>query len=86
VRYILIGGVRYEWKEILKMRREQVRTTRNQQLVLLGPENDPIQLFKTPGTEVSQEAPPTRGFALVSTLGVEVFCPKILCFIRTAVR
>jgi hypothetical protein len=40
VRYIVIGSVRYEWKDILRLRREQVRTTRKQQLVLFEMKDD----------------------------------------------
>jgi hypothetical protein len=40
VRYIVIGSVRYEWKDILRLRREQVRTTLKQQLVLFEMKDD----------------------------------------------
>ena len=40
MRYIVIGSVRYEWKDILRLRREQVRTTRKQQLVLFEMKDD----------------------------------------------
>jgi len=40
VRYIVIGSVRYEWKDILRLRREQVRTTRKQQRVLFEMKDD----------------------------------------------
>ncbi|MHB8885985.1 MAG: hypothetical protein ACYC5H_13090 [Methylovirgula sp.] len=40
MRYIVIGGVRYEWKEILRLRREQIRATRKQQLALFEMKDD----------------------------------------------
>lgn len=40
MRYIVIGGARYEWKEILRLRREQIRATRKQQLVLFEMKDD----------------------------------------------
>ena len=40
MRYIVIGGVRYEWKEIRRLRREQVSATRKQQLVLFEMKDD----------------------------------------------
>ena len=40
MRYIVISGVRYEWKEIRRLRREQVSATRKQQLVLFEMKDD----------------------------------------------
>jgi len=40
VRYIVIGGVRYEWKEILRLRREQVRAAQKKQLALFEMKDD----------------------------------------------
>jgi hypothetical protein len=40
MRHIVIGGIRYEWKEIRRLRREQIQATRKQQLVLFEMKND----------------------------------------------
>jgi len=40
VRYIVIGGVRYEWREILRLRREQMRATRKRQFELFEMKDD----------------------------------------------
>jgi hypothetical protein len=40
VRHIVIGGIHYEWKEIRRLRREQIQATRKQQLVLFEMKDD----------------------------------------------
>ncbi|MGP0088329.1 MAG: hypothetical protein ACLP0B_32605 [Steroidobacteraceae bacterium] len=40
MRYIVIEGKRYVWKEILRLRREQMRAARKQQLVLFEMKDD----------------------------------------------
>jgi hypothetical protein len=40
MRYIVIGGVRYEWKEIRRLRREQIQATHKRQLVLFEMKDD----------------------------------------------
>jgi hypothetical protein len=40
MRHIVIGGIRYEWKEIRRLRREQIQATRKQQLVLFEMKDD----------------------------------------------
>jgi hypothetical protein len=40
MRYIIIEGKRYVWKEILRLRREQMQATHKQQLVLFEMKDD----------------------------------------------
>jgi hypothetical protein len=40
MRYIVIEGKRYAWKEILRLRREQIQATHKRQLVLFEMKED----------------------------------------------
>jgi hypothetical protein len=40
MRYIVIEGKRYVWKEILRLRREQIQATHKRQLVLFEMKDD----------------------------------------------
>jgi hypothetical protein len=50
MRYIVIGGVRYEWKEIRRLRRDQIQATHKRQLVLFEMKDDRCEFrFKPAG-------------------------------------
>jgi hypothetical protein len=40
MRHIVIAGIQYEWKEIRRLRREQIQAARKQQLALFEMKED----------------------------------------------